>query len=822
MAQENPYAKYLQPAAPQASADPIVKPADPYKANAEARAQSGEARAAQDQALQLQKFQLDQEKAARDRDPQQSAIEAERKAAAFLIRALGSNESYEKLDIGPRSMVGQVLADSVPNALNSLPGAIGNSPDRQVADTNQDEFIAASLRQDSGAAIPEEEMARQRRIYFPMPGDGPEVIEAKRKARLRAIEGLRQSAGRLEPSAEQRYLAMLNGETAKAPPAVVPAGFDPGPQQAKLNESGFRQEDDPALVQAGVKDAFAAMLAQSVAPGPAIKKLRELGVTDPIVLRDAAAQLAFRQKNPDVPLDKYSYPAIDDRAAPLSGFEKAATAIGGNPVGAAIIGAGQMLSANTLDNLQADPERARAALQIVERDNPTAYTVGEVAGGVMGALSGEAALARAGMAPGLARGMVADTAYGAAQGAGAADNGSRVGGALQGGTAALAGNVAGNALTAGVGRIVGPTGSNMNALYEAGVRPTLGQRVVDKGVIGRAVNATEEALQSVPILGSAVSGARQEARDQFQIGAFNEALKEVGEQLPKGMKPGTAPNAYAQKTFDRIYAEARTGMVMRGDDELVADMDALDQQIATLAEPSAKRFNAIFKNVVERRAKNGGGEIAGKEYKSMVSDLGKQIRAIRSNPSGDMELASALQDLQGTLENAARRHSDPDAVALLDKADAGYAKLVRIEDAASRAGGDAGTFTPNQFDKAVQKQEGGVRSKAYLRGDALMQDYADQGRNLMDRVPNSGTPERTMIAAGLAGGATYVNPVFGSFLALIGSAYAPGVRKGMQAALKPAGPTRRAIADQLKKISRTAGAVGASTAVALPGTSPGQ
>ena len=440
----------------------------------------------------------------------------------------------------------------------------------------------------------------------------------------------------------------------------------------------------------------------------------------------------------------------------------------------------------------------------------------------MGALGGEAGLARAGMGAGFGRGILADSAYGAAQGAGAADNGSRVEGAVKGAGAAAIGNVAGNALTAGVGRVIAPTGGNMNALYEAGVRPTLGQRVADKGVIGRAVNATEEALQSVPILGAAVSGARQEARDQFQVGAFNEALKEVGEQLPKGMKPGTAPNAYAQKTFDRIYAEARTGMVMRGDDGLVADMDALDKQIATLAEPSGKRFNAIFKNIVERRAKNGGGEIAGKEYKSMVSDLGKQIRAIRGNPNGDMELASALQDLQGTLENAARRHSDPDAVALLDKADAGYAKLVRIEDAASKVGGDAGTFTPAQFDRAVQKQEGGIRSKSYLRGDALMQDYAEQGRGLMDRVPNSGTPERAMVATALAGGGTYINPAFGGFLALVGSAYAPGVRKGMQAALAPAGPTRRAIADQLKKISRNAGAVGASTAVALPGTSPAQ
>jgi hypothetical protein len=123
------------------------------------------------------------------------ANEGEMKASAFLTRALGANASYEKQEVGPRSLIGQALADTAPGLLNSLPGSVGNSPERQVSDSAQDEFIAASLRQDSGAAIPPEELARQRRIYFPMPGDGPEAIAQKRAARLRAIAGLKESAG---------------------------------------------------------------------------------------------------------------------------------------------------------------------------------------------------------------------------------------------------------------------------------------------------------------------------------------------------------------------------------------------------------------------------------------------------------------------------------------------------------------------------------------------------------------------------------------------------------------------------------------------------
>ncbi len=147
-----------------------------------------------------------------------SATEAERKAASFLIRGVGAEGTYKAQGLGPRSVVGQKLHDLVPNALNSwLPSSIGNSARRQVADTTQDEFIAASLRQDSGAAIPEQELERQRRIYFPMPGDGPEAIQAKARARERALQGLHQSAGRLAPGALQKVRQQAASMRSKKP-----------------------------------------------------------------------------------------------------------------------------------------------------------------------------------------------------------------------------------------------------------------------------------------------------------------------------------------------------------------------------------------------------------------------------------------------------------------------------------------------------------------------------------------------------------------------------------------------------------------------------
>lgn len=809
----NPFDQFDTPSqgGPVYGPPPVV---DPYKQASEARAERDQQlqeqtaiRAAEDQAMQREKFEWEKVKQAQDRAAgvgvAADTTEGERKAGAFLIRALGANDSYEGTGVGPRSYVGQGLANNAPDFLNILPEFIGNSPERQVADSAQDEFIAASLRQDSGAAIPPEELERQRRIYFPMPGDTDETIAQKRMARLRAIEGLKQSAGSLAAASEERYRALQepkDGEYGSAnptPPQLTPSG-----QGYNLADQ-FKTVEDPEM--AAVADEYRKRLAAGQRAGEIIPWLRSTGAS-PQTLMAAMKQIQYRNENPNVPIDSYSITAT--RQEPLSTFENVATDIGGSAPGAFAIGAGQFLSGNTLDNLTADPERARLAMAIAEAENPGATFAGELTGGILGAMTGEAGLARMGMASGLGRGLLADTAMGAANGAGAADDGSRLIGAAQGGVAAAAGSAGGTLAMKGMGRALTPTGGRLADLYAEGVRPTPGQRFVESGVLGRAVNATEEALQSVPIVGAAISGARQEARDQFQIGAFNQALREIGEELPAKMKPGTDPHKFAQEAFSRIYDEARSGMRLVADEELSNDISSLAPDIATLGPQAQNKLKAIIANTIK-------SDMSGEAYKLTMSDLGKHIARNRKGlMADDQALADVLENIRDSLDSAARRHSDPEAVALLDKADAGYAKLVRIEEAAMRRGGDDGTFTPAGFDSAVQKTSGGVRSKAYLRGDAQMQDYANQGKNLSDRISNSGTTDRALTVGGLAGaGYGVYDPTVGAILGTIGAAYAPGVRQATKGVLAPSRGKRKAIAARLQRIERITGAGSAAAGV---------
>lgn len=173
--------------------------------------------------------------------------EGQGKAAGFLRRALSANDSYEAQRVGARSLVGQAFSETAPNVLNSLPGAIGNSPERQVADAAQDEFIAATLRYESGAAIPPAEIEAQRRRYFPMPGDGEEVLKAKADLRAQALEALRQSAG---PAAEKVYQDFqssavrdedggLTGTVTDTSEAAPPAGAAPTPPAGPSGGGGI-------------------------------------------------------------------------------------------------------------------------------------------------------------------------------------------------------------------------------------------------------------------------------------------------------------------------------------------------------------------------------------------------------------------------------------------------------------------------------------------------------------------------------------------------------------------------------------------------------
>jgi hypothetical protein len=288
--QDNPFADLIpatgapqrapaQPIQPQQPRRPLPSPPPPpERIAAEQRAQA-------DQGMQQQRFQqqtvneqarlgqeqerlrLAQEREARDaaRAAREAtpagATEGERNSAGFLRRAINAETNYGGIDfnpdtptrdpVQPRGLIGQFMAENAPGLLNTLPGGIGNSNERQLADQAQREFIAAILRADSGAAIPDQEYVAMARTYFPQPGDSPAVLAQKEQARRVAIEGLRAEAGRAaqgvpglpgQPTDQQGAMpgAVNNGATPSGNVFNTPA---PDPGSGRENVVGFGEDD---------------------------------------------------------------------------------------------------------------------------------------------------------------------------------------------------------------------------------------------------------------------------------------------------------------------------------------------------------------------------------------------------------------------------------------------------------------------------------------------------------------------------------------------------------------------------------------------------
>ncbi len=456
--------------------------------------------------------------------------------------------------------------------------------------------------------------------------------------------------------------------------------------------------------------------------------------------------------------------------------EAGATAIGGAnsaTLGLFDEGAALAMTAGNDKTYAENLERANTMKQLIRNENPGWFAAGEIGGSLVPGVAATKALGGLGVNIGtkaLSPSAVGlDAALSGAYGAGE-DNEDRGRGAVTGLMAGAAGGAVGRGGLNQAGRMVAPNAGPLNPLYAAGVRPTPGQR------FGGAVGTTEEALSSVPVLGGFIRGARQGARDEFETGAFNQALGDIGKALPADAPLGTEAHKFTQEAFNNAYKKARKRMNFVRDADFDKDVQAIltDAQAGGLSDEAFRRLQGTIAAQIDRRAP--AGVMDGAAFKKASSALGARISRIRNSPSADQELGDALEGVNAALEQAARRNSHPKAVAALDAVDTGYAKLVRIEEAAKQRG-EAGRFSPAQFDSAVQSAAGGkaARSKAYLRGDALMQDYATAGRSLMDRLPNSGTADRQLLAGGGLAGLATVSP--GTALVTAGATLPYGLHK---------------------------------------------
>lgn len=142
--------------------------------------------------------------------------EFEAKAVQFYKRMSDSLPRVEKAE---NALMGENGGPSMLDTFADNFGSAGNfikSKEYQTYQAAAREWIAGLLRLDSGAAVPESEFQRYFSTYFFAPGDNEQTREAKRQARITAMEALKgiQPPGRegAAPSARKPLSEMSDEE----------------------------------------------------------------------------------------------------------------------------------------------------------------------------------------------------------------------------------------------------------------------------------------------------------------------------------------------------------------------------------------------------------------------------------------------------------------------------------------------------------------------------------------------------------------------------------------------------------------------------------
>lgn len=130
------------------------------------------------------------------------------KSAGFTSRMENAEKIFTQYPKGVATLQTQALG-GVP-LVGDLLQRSAQTTDQQLYQQAAEDWVRAKLRKESGAVIGEKEMADEIRTYFPVPGDSPEVVQQKARARAIATEALQKEAG------PAYYKSTVNGDVKPA------------------------------------------------------------------------------------------------------------------------------------------------------------------------------------------------------------------------------------------------------------------------------------------------------------------------------------------------------------------------------------------------------------------------------------------------------------------------------------------------------------------------------------------------------------------------------------------------------------------------------
>ena len=313
-------------------------------------------------------------------------------------------------------------------------------------------------------------------------------------------------------------------------------------------------------------------------------------------------------------------------------------------------------------------------------------------------------------------------------------------------------------LTGGTLQKVAPYATeSAKELIKRGVPVTVGDAV------GGGLKKVEEAMTSVPFVGSAISGAKERAKKGFDKAVFEEVLEPLNPLLvnTKQSLKGLEGRDLYTKTADIISAQYDKILPKLNMPNRTILQDKFDDVILNEAEVLTGNAQKVFLEKIDRiiySKFDDAGNISGQNYKKAISEVRAEVRKYRKSPEPvNTDIASSF----GTIEKAmadALKETNPAQKMALDAIDKSFRRLLPVERAVIASEG--GEFTADQILRQIRSQDGTLRKKSFAKGEAEMQPLVEAGQNtIKQRLNNSGTADRSMIGTLALGGGLAIDPL---------------------------------------------------------------
>lgn len=635
-----------------------------------------------------------------------------------------------------------------------------------------DQLTVSSLRTILGSQFTEKEGARiQAQSYDITSGEETNVGKIEKSINELLGRAMAKQAaatyfaenGTLAGYTGENPLALGSWDSSKIERAKKDFGLVFGEEEAKSPFEIIEELKPTTETRAGASETYVSAEAKRLASAMDKAWREGASVEDMIAMNPGidrkALEEAEKYRNLEEPVYAKFAPYESERPASLIGSAADNAILG--PAIAAITSATPGGSIEQIARLTGgDPEKTAFALDYLKGKYPVASTFGEVGGEIGRSVLGTKALTSLGMST-LPAAFVAETGLGALEGGLEARPGETLAGTLVGGGK----GAAVGALPFAASRVLDPkTPEAILDMRDRGIPMSVGQTLgipdLEAGI-----------AKLLPVGGDVTLAAQRRAFSDLPRAYLDEAGSFIkAPALDKTIKP-TERFGQTQEAFNEAYEKAKSNLFVARDepfDIAVAEFRAKLNNGVDFDPANAKRLEKLLDDTIVRRL---SGKPSGDTYKSLDSLLGKR-RAAFGKAQND-ELVSGVDEMQRILRANATRHSDPAAIKFLDDVDTGYSYLIRGEEAAKAAGTPAGEFSPSQLLKAVQKGDISARGRAFARGEARGQEFAERGVEALGQGATDVAPlER---GVGLFAGPTILSPVN----AALGIANAPGVRPAL-------------------------------------------